>query len=105
MSLGSALAATTLVTAIPLPANANALPICCTVDVGTLDFGTGFDCFDPMSETVHRPFPGNAAANRKLLVDAMRAGGFKNYAREWCHFTLEHEPFANRRFDFPVTAG
>ncbi|MER9328284.1 M15 family metallopeptidase [Mesorhizobium sp. M0488] len=88
-----------------LPADADALHTCGAVDVGTLDFGTGFDCFDPTSETARRPLPGNAAANRKLLVDAMRAGDFKNYAREWWHFTLEHEPFANRRFDFPVTAG
>ncbi|TJX32362.1 MAG: D-alanyl-D-alanine dipeptidase, partial [Mesorhizobium sp.] len=45
-----------------------------------------------------------AAANRKLLVDAMGAGGFRNYAREWWHFTLDQEPFQKQRFDFPVTA-
>ncbi|UVK46176.1 M15 family metallopeptidase [Mesorhizobium sp. AR07] len=77
---------------------------CGAVDAGTLDFGTGFDCFDPMSETVHHPLSNEAAANREMLVDAMRAGGFKNYAREWWHFTLEHEPFAKQRFDFPVAA-
>jgi len=79
-------------------------PACGAIDADTLDFGTGFDCFDPSSETAHRPLGSEAAANRKLLVEAMRAGGFKNYAREWWHFTLGHEPFANRRFDFPVTA-
>ncbi|MBZ9807462.1 hypothetical protein LB532_06190 [Mesorhizobium sp. ESP-6-2] len=42
---------------------------------------------------------------RKLLLGAMHSAGFKNYAREWRHFTLNHEPFAKQRFDFPVPAG
>ncbi|SJM35946.1 D-alanyl-D-alanine dipeptidase [Mesorhizobium delmotii] len=77
---------------------------CGVSDAETLDFGTGFDCFDPMSETAHRPLAGEATANRNRLVEAMRAGGFRNYAREWWHFTLENEPFPKQRFDFPVTA-
>ena len=79
-------------------------PACGAIDADTLDFGTGFDCFDPMSETAHRPLGNEAAANRKLLVGAMRTAGFKNYAREWWHFTLADEPFAKERFDFHVTA-
>ncbi|TPM41058.1 M15 family metallopeptidase [Mesorhizobium sp. B2-3-2] len=35
----------------------------------------------------------------------MHSAGFKNYAREWRHFTLNHEAFAKQRFDFPVPAG
>ncbi|WP_352126983.1 M15 family metallopeptidase [Mesorhizobium sp. dw_380] len=80
-------------------------PACGAIDADTLDFGAGFDCFDPMSETAHRPLGREAAANRKLLLDAMRAGGFKNHACEWWHFTLVHEPYPTRRFDFPVAAG
>lgn len=57
-----------------------------------------------MSETAHRPLAGEATANRKRLDEAMHAGGFRNYAREWCHFTLENEPFPKQRFDFPLTA-
>lgn len=79
-------------------------PACGAVEADTLDFGTGFDCFDPISETAHRGLAGEAAVNRKMLLDAMRTGGFKNYAREWWHFTLANEPFAKQRFDFPVTA-
>lgn len=71
---------------------------------GTLDFGTGFDCFDPASETARRPLPAKAMENRRLLLDAMGAAGFRNYAREWWHFTLAGEPFPRQRFDFPVTA-
>ncbi|MGX9145177.1 M15 family metallopeptidase [Mesorhizobium sp. 128a] len=77
---------------------------CGATGAGTLDFGTSFDCFDPASETAHRPLATEAAANRKRLLDAMRAGGFKNYAREWWHYTLANEPFPKQRFDFAVTA-
>ncbi|TPJ67742.1 M15 family metallopeptidase [Mesorhizobium sp. B2-7-1] len=79
-------------------------PACGALDGGTLDFGTGFDCFDPTSETAHRPLSAEAAANRRMLLAAMRAAGFRNYAREWWHFTLVKEPFPKQRFDFPVTA-
>ncbi|MDG4879834.1 M15 family metallopeptidase [Mesorhizobium sp. WSM4884] len=79
-------------------------PACGAANTGTFDFGTGFDCFDPASETAHRPLAAEAAANRKMLVAAMLAAGFRNYAREWWHFTLVGEPFPKRRFDFPVTA-
>jgi D-alanyl-D-alanine dipeptidase len=78
-------------------------PACGAIDADTLDFGTGFDCFDPASETAHRPLGKQAVSNRKLLVEAMQAGGFKNYAREWWHFTLVGEPFDEQRFDFPVS--
>ncbi|ESY97079.1 MULTISPECIES: M15 family metallopeptidase [unclassified Mesorhizobium] len=79
-------------------------PACGAINADTVDFGTGFDCFDPKSETAHRPLGAEAAANRKLLVDAMRAGGFKNHTREWWHFALARGPFQKQRFDFPVTA-
>ncbi|MGX5847524.1 M15 family metallopeptidase [Mesorhizobium sp. PL10] len=77
---------------------------CGATGAGTLDFGTSFDCFDPASETAHRPLATEAAANRKRLLDAMRAGGFKNYSREWWHYTLGNEPFPKQRFDFSITA-
>ncbi|TGP23092.1 D-alanyl-D-alanine dipeptidase [Mesorhizobium sp. M1D.F.Ca.ET.184.01.1.1] len=79
-------------------------PACGAPEAVTLDFGTGFDCFDPMSEMAHRPLPVKAAANREMLLSVMRSAGFRNYAREWWHFTLQNEPFAMQRFDFPVTA-
>ncbi|WP_245299515.1 M15 family metallopeptidase [Mesorhizobium sp. WSM3873] len=30
----------------------------------------------------------------------MRAAGFRNYGREWWHFTLADEPFPKQRLDF-----
>jgi D-alanyl-D-alanine dipeptidase len=28
--------------------------------------------------------------------------GFRNYSKEWWHFTLNREPFSGTYFDFPV---
>lgn len=78
-------------------------PDCGAQDTGTLDFGTGFDCLDPKSRTAYTPLPPAAVKNRKLLVDAMSVAGFRNYTKEWWHFTLNGEPFPKQRFDFPVT--
>ena len=80
-------------------------PDCGAEKAGILEFGTGFDCFDRRSYTAHSPLPANAVANRKKLVAAMRAAGFRNYSHEWWHFTLENEPYRKQRFDFPVTDG
>jgi len=77
-------------------------PTCGATAAKTLDFGTGFDCLDPTSRTAYSPLALAAVANRKLLVEAMTAAGFRNYSKEWWHFTLNGEPF-KKRFDFPVT--
>lgn len=69
-----------------------------------LDFGTGFDCFDPRSHTASRDIGEEAQHHRMLLVRAMDEAGFDNYAAEWWHFTLRDEPYPKKIFDFPVTA-
>ena len=53
----------------------------------SLDMGTGFDCFDPKSHTSSRAIDADQKFSRALLVAAMRVHGFKNYFREWWHFT------------------
>ncbi|MBF6331146.1 M15 family metallopeptidase [Nocardia transvalensis] len=68
----------------------------------SLDFGTGFDCFDPAAHTANPTTGGTQRALRALLADAMSDHGFKNLAEEWWHFTLRDEPFPNTYFDFPV---
>lgn len=73
-------------------------------DAATVDFGTGFDCFDPSSRTASRQVGRDAQANRRLLVELMDQAGFRNYAAEWWHFTLRGEPHPKRVFDFPVSA-
>lgn len=63
-----------------------------------IEMGTEFDTFNEAAHTANAS--GVAAANRKILVDAMEAEGFQNYDQEWWHFTmhLPREP----RFDVPV---
>lgn len=79
-------------------------PACGVGDARTLDFGTGFDCFDKTSETARRSLTASAQANRRKLVETMKTAGFRNYSREWWHFTMRKEPHPEQLFDFPVTA-
>lgn len=67
----------------------------------SLDFGTGFDCFDVKSHTAHPNFPPEILRRRADFVSLMKQVGFRNYAKEWWHFTLVGEPF-NVPFDFPI---
>lgn len=67
-----------------------------------LDMGTAYDCLSPSSAT-ESPAVGEAArANRRMLREAMMQQGFRNYAKEWWHYTLRNEPFPDTYFDFPV---
>ncbi|MEO0618211.1 MAG: M15 family metallopeptidase [Pseudomonadota bacterium] len=69
---------------------------------GTLDFGTSFDCFHPRSATRHRSIRDKIRENRALLVSEMARAGFRNYRKEWWHFTLRGEPHPRRVFNVPV---
>jgi len=68
----------------------------------SIDMGTGFDYFGEPSHTQNPAFPVHVRANRLLLVTLMEKHGFKNYHREWWHFTLVNEPFPDTYFDFPI---
>ena len=72
------------------------------LDEQDLDMGTAYDCLSPLSATASRGVSAEARANRRLLVGAMSRAGFRNYTKEWWHFTLRGEPFSGRYFDFPV---
>jgi D-alanyl-D-alanine dipeptidase len=67
-----------------------------------LDMGTGFDFFGPQSWPENPAMTAQQRANRLLLQVVMKNHGFRPYAKEWWHFTLEHEPFPATYFDFPV---
>lgn len=69
----------------------------------SVDMGTGFDCFDPLSATLNPQVGEEAQANRMLLKDTLESVGFSNYPAEWWHYTLEEEPFPDTYFDFPVS--
>jgi zinc D-Ala-D-Ala dipeptidase len=68
----------------------------------SIDMGTGFDCFDPLSHTANTAVGPVAARNRLLLRSLMEKHGFRNYTKEWWHFTLRDEPFPDTYFDLPV---
>ncbi|MBP9743503.1 MAG: M15 family metallopeptidase [Burkholderiales bacterium] len=68
----------------------------------SLDFGTGFDCFSPVSHPAYQQLSPQIKANRLLLQTIMKQAGFKALDTEWWHFTLINEPYPNTYFDFPV---
>ena len=68
----------------------------------SLDMGSPFDLFDPISHYASEKISAQARKNRKCLRDLMVAHGFVPYEKEWWHFTLQEEPFPDTYFDFPV---
>ena len=66
-----------------------------------LDMGTIFDYFGFESHTFFDELTEDQKANRLLLYNIMTQNGFKNYSKEWWHFTLENEPH-KKYFDFLV---
>lgn len=68
----------------------------------SLDFGTGFDCFSPVSHPDDQSVSAQQRANRLLLQSMMEQAGFKRLDTEWWHFTLVNEPYPSTYFDFPV---
>lgn len=72
------------------------------LDNDELDMGSPFDFFDSRSHTLWAAVGPVVQANRFLLRDLMKEGGFAGIAEEWWHFTLVDEPFRLVSFDFPV---
>ena len=69
---------------------------------GSVDMGTSYDCFDVKSHTNAARLTVVQKAARRLLVNAMKAHGFSNYAKEWWHFTFSGG--ASQSYDVPVSA-
>ena len=109
---GHSRGATLDLTLVPIdnsaPPVGDAKPQSCTVPQkghapdGSVAMGTSFDCFDVKANTAAQGLSSEERANRELLVAAMQARGFKNYPKEWWHFTLEPEPYPHTIFDFPI---
>lgn len=84
-------------------------PIACFAPYGeryddhALDFGTGYDCLDPVSSFDDPTVTADAKHNRATLRQLMTAAGFIPYDKEWWHFELADEPFPKKYFDFPIT--
>lgn len=72
--------------------------------VGTcmaLDMGTEFDFFDVRANTDAAGLSDVQRSNRKQLLLAMEQQGFRNYPKEWWHFTFAAEP-SRQLFDVPI---
>ena len=67
-----------------------------------LDMGSRFDFFGQQSWVHYIKITLQQRANRMLLNQVMIKYGFRAYAQEWWHFTLQNEPYKNRYFDFKV---
>ncbi len=67
-----------------------------------LDMGTSFDFFGPQSWSDCVQMTPQQRANRLLLQTVMKRHGFRPYAKEWWHFTLEGERSPDTFFDIPV---
>jgi D-alanyl-D-alanine dipeptidase len=67
-----------------------------------IDMGTGFDCFHEFAHTANNQVGPQQRANRLLLKTIMEKYGFRNYEREWWHFTLKDEPFPHTYFNFVI---
>lgn len=71
-------------------------------DGSELDMGSPYDLFDPISRPGSPQVSPAQRAHRLLLREVMRRAGFRPYAEEWWHFTLEAEPFPETYFDIPI---
>ena len=68
----------------------------------SIDMGTGFDCFHELSHTANANIGHQQKINRLLLKSLMEKHGFRNYDKEWWHFTLKNEPYPDTYFDFMI---
>ena len=67
-----------------------------------LDMGSPYDFFGESSWIAHENLTDEQKKNRQLLQTVMLKHNFRNYAKEWWHFTLRWEPFPKTYFDFEV---
>ncbi len=68
----------------------------------SIDMGTGFDCFHELSHTVNKDIGRQQRINRMLLKSLMEKYGFRNFEKEWWHYTLNNEPYPSTYFDFII---
>jgi D-alanyl-D-alanine dipeptidase len=64
--------------------------------------GSPYDLFNKISHHNAKGLTKIQKMNRKMLKDGMRKFGFKSYAKEWWHYTLQNEPFPSTYFNFIV---
>ena len=67
-----------------------------------VDMGSPYDFFGEASWVDYQDISEKQMENRQLLQTVMKKYGFRNYPKEWWHFTLEDEPFPDTYFDFVI---
>lgn len=67
-----------------------------------LDMGTPYDFFGEESSINFKGINETQQKNRMLLLQIMLRNEFRNYPKEWWHYTLKNEPFKNHYFNFDV---
>ncbi|PIA82249.1 peptidase M15 [Gaetbulibacter sp. 4G1] len=67
-----------------------------------IDMGSAYDFFGQESWVNFDAITKKQRENRQLLQIVMLKHGFRNYPKEWWHFTLRNEPFPNTYFDFLI---
>ncbi|MCF7560374.1 M15 family metallopeptidase [Sabulilitoribacter multivorans] len=67
-----------------------------------LDMGSIYDFFGEQSWVDYEHITDKQKVNRHLLQAVMMKYGFRNYPKEWWHFTLRGEPFPDTYFNFPI---
>lgn len=65
--------------------------------------GGGHDLMDSVSHHGAKEITRVETRNRQHLRSIMEACGFRSYACEWWHYTLNGEPYPDTYFDFPIT--
>lgn len=79
-----------------------ALPMGQRFGDNSLDFGTGYDCFDALANLENASVGVDHRVRRLMLRALMEKNGFKPYPPEWWHFTLKDEPYPDTYFDFEI---
>lgn len=67
-----------------------------------IDMGSPYDFFGTVSWVNYSKLTKEQKQNRQLLQTVMLKNGFRNYPKEWWHYTLKYEPYRNQYFDFDV---
>lgn len=67
-----------------------------------LDMGSPYDFFGAPSWVNYDEITETQKANRLLLKAVMLKHNFRNYSKEWWHFTLRWEAFPKTYFDFEI---
>ncbi|MEP5338502.1 MAG: M15 family metallopeptidase [Algibacter sp.] len=67
-----------------------------------IDMGSDYDFFGQESWVNSQKITDKQKSNRQLLQSIMIKHGFKNYPKEWWHFTLNDEPFPTTYFNFDI---